>query len=116
MLELDVAPVDIAQPCEALEQRSEVWGFLFGATRMPEIADPGNFAARLRPSDAWHRNYRTAHEREEITPSHESLPRLTWYCTAPPSSVMNVRLLIRSPRRRGRAPCPAWPGQAPSRW
>jgi hypothetical protein len=47
---------------------------------MPQITDAGNFAARLRPSDPWHRNHRATDEREEITPSHEFLAPVTLHC------------------------------------
>ena len=43
--------------------------FLFGGARMPEIADAGNLAAGLWPSDARQRNLGADDESEEITSS-----------------------------------------------
>ena len=42
----------VAQLGEAIDQRFEIWAFLFAATRVPEIADRGNLSGGLRMSDA----------------------------------------------------------------
>src|SRR5262245_4455719 len=69
MLELDVAPIDVAQPCKAFEQRFEGRDRLLWTTRMPEITNCGNFSALLcarceRPCR------RAAEQRDEFAPLH----------------------------------------------
>src|SRR5262249_39738494 len=69
MLELDVAPIDVAQPCKAFEQRFEVWNLLLWTTRMPEITNCGNFSALLRARRERPRR-RAAEQRDELAPLH----------------------------------------------
>src|SRR5262245_6679920 len=70
MLELDVAPIDVAQPCKTFEQRVEVWDLLLWTTRMPEITNCGNFSALLRARRERPRGCRAAEQRDEIAPFH----------------------------------------------
>src|SRR5262249_46624703 len=69
MLELDVAPIDVAQPCKAFEQRFEVWDLLLWTTRVPEITNCGNFSALLRPRRERPHGRRAAEQGDEFAAS-----------------------------------------------
>src|SRR6516165_4831160 len=72
MLELDVAPIDVAQPCKAFEQRFEVWDLLLWTTRVPEITNCGNFSALLRARRHRPRRNCAAEQRYELASLHSS--------------------------------------------
>src|SRR5262249_18783286 len=69
MLKLDVALIDVAQPCKTFEQRVEVWDLLLWTTRMPEITNCGNFSALLRAHRERPRG-RAAEQRDKLATFH----------------------------------------------
>src|SRR5262249_47685645 len=79
MLELDVAPIDVAQSCKAFEQSFEVWDLLLWTTRVPEITNCGNFSALLRARRERPCGSRAAECGQQFPPSdgdcHAPLPR-----------------------------------------
>ena len=72
MFELEVSPLDIAEPGEALADRFEIRGLLVRAAGMPEITDRGNFPALLRASREWPRGRCAANECNEIAASYHA--------------------------------------------
>jgi len=69
MLEVNVAPFDIAEVAKTLTKFGEGRPFFFSAPRVPQDADPRSPAC-LRVREKWQRSQRTAEQWKEITPIH----------------------------------------------